>query len=164
MGLYDDVYAALHAAGVRFVVVGGTAVVLHGHARMTVDLDLVVDLEVDNALAAVDALTSLGLLPRLPVDPRDFADAAIRTVWVEQRHLLVFSFFDPVSPAREIDLFATMPVPFAGLHSDAVERTIGGVPIRIASREHLIEMKRAAGRTQDLADIEFLQTLPRTDS
>lgn len=164
MGLYDDVYAALHAAGVRFVVVGGTAVVLHGHARMTVDLDLVVDLEVDNALAAVDALTSLGLLPRLPVDPRDFADAAIRTVWVEQRHLLVFSFFDPVSPAREIDLFATMPVPFAGLHSDAVERTISGVPIRIASREHLIEMKRAAGRTQDLADIEFLQTLPRTDS
>ncbi len=44
MTLYEPVLAALDAAGVRFVVVGGVAVVLHGHPRMTADLDLVVDL------------------------------------------------------------------------------------------------------------------------
>jgi hypothetical protein len=49
VGLYDDVFAALHRAGVRFVVVGGVAVVLQGHIRTTVDLDLVVDLAADAA-------------------------------------------------------------------------------------------------------------------
>jgi hypothetical protein len=41
---YDDVFRALHAARVRYVVVGGTAVVLQGHARLTVDPDSFVDL------------------------------------------------------------------------------------------------------------------------
>ena len=54
MSVYDDVFRSLTAAGVSFVVVGGVAVVLHGHARMTVDLDLVID------LADIAALTELG--------------------------------------------------------------------------------------------------------
>ena len=44
MGAYGDVFAALRDAQVSYVVVGGTAVVLQGHARLTVDLDLVIDL------------------------------------------------------------------------------------------------------------------------
>lgn len=52
---YREVFAALNATGSRYVVVGGTAVVLQGHPRMTVDLDL--DLVVD--LADVRALERL---------------------------------------------------------------------------------------------------------
>jgi hypothetical protein len=78
VGSYDDVFRALDAAGVRYVVVGGTAVVLQGHARLTVDLDLVVDLSPEQAAAAVTALTGIGLLARLPVDTESFADAATR--------------------------------------------------------------------------------------
>lgn len=163
MGLYDDVYAALHAAGVRFVVVGGTAVVLHGHARMTVDLDLVVDLEVDNALAAVDALTSLGLLPRLPVDPRDVADAAVRTVWVEQRQLDALSFYDPDTAARAVDLLVDPPISYADLEPDAVDVPVAGVAVRVASFEHLLSMKRVSGRPQDLADVAVLESLTDED-
>jgi len=39
-GLFEPVLAALDANGVRSVVVGGVATVLHGHARLTADLDL----------------------------------------------------------------------------------------------------------------------------
>ncbi|MDP3713214.1 MAG: hypothetical protein Q8R60_12120 [Mycobacteriales bacterium] len=162
MGLYDDVYAALHAAGVRFVVVGGTAVVHHGHVRLTVDLDLVVDLAVDNAREAVRALTGVGLRPLLPVDPVDFADPAIRTDWVDNRNLMVFTFFDPASVTRRVDVFAIYPVPFEALHDAAVEATMGGVPVKLASRQDLLVMKRAAGRPQDLLDIEALEALPDT--
>lgn len=159
MGIYDDVYAALHGAGVRFVVVGGTAVVLQGHARLTVDLDLVVDLAADRAAAAVAALLSLGLLPRLPVDAADFADPAIRQGWVEHRNLQVFSFYDPNSPWREVDVFATEPVPLDELWGEATVLHIGETPVRVASRRHLVDMKRRAGRPQDLADIAALQEL-----
>ena len=58
MGTYDEVFRALDAASVRYVVVGGTAVVLQGHARLTIDLDLVVDLSQQELSAALDALTA----------------------------------------------------------------------------------------------------------
>ena len=44
MSTIASVFAALDEAGARYVVVGGLAVVLHGYARLTSDIDLVVDL------------------------------------------------------------------------------------------------------------------------
>jgi len=44
VAIFAPVFEALNGARVRYVVVGGVAVVLHGHARLTTDLDLVVDL------------------------------------------------------------------------------------------------------------------------
>lgn len=159
MGIYDDVYVALSEAGVRFVVVGGTAVVLQGHARMTVDLDLVIDLAAEPAAAGVAALSSLGLLPRLPVPVEQFADPAKRQQWVEQRNLMVFSLYDPDSVWREVDLFATDPLPFDELWDEATVVELGGVPVRVASRRHLVAMKRSAGRPRDLDDVAALLAL-----
>ena len=95
MGLYDDVYAAFEAAGVRYVVVGGLAVVMSGHVRATVDLDVVVDLAPAPALQAVHALEGLGFQPRVPVSATDFADPAIRESWIRDKHMQVLSFYDP---------------------------------------------------------------------
>ncbi len=161
MGAYDDVFVALDAAGVRYVVVGGVAVVLRGHARLTVDLDLVVDLAEEAAHATVDALLSLGLLPRLPVDPHEFADAAKRRDWIDNRNLQVFSFYDPGNPLREVDVFAEHPLAFDELHADASAVMLGGVRVPVASVAHLILMKRSAGRPQDLEDIAALMALPK---
>lgn len=163
MAIYDDVFAALNTARVRYVVVGGVAVVLQGHPRMTVDLDLVVDLAADQARAAVAALTGLGLQPRLPVPAADFADPEKRRAWIEQRDLQVFSFFDPTEPMREVDVFATEPLPLDELLADATVVDIGGVPVPVASRAHLVTMKRLAARPQDLADVAALEELEAAD-
>ena len=48
----ESLVRALNEAGVRYLIVGGLAVVAHGHARFTGDVDLVVDLEADNARRA----------------------------------------------------------------------------------------------------------------
>ena len=163
VGIYDDVFAALHAAGVRYVVVGGVAVALQGHLRATVELDLVVDLSEEQALAAVTALSGLGLQPRLPVAAADFANAEIRERWVQDRNLQVFSLFDPQNPLREVDLFATEPVPLHALLADATVVDVVGVPVAVASRRQLIDMKRRAGRPQDLADVAALEELEASD-
>lgn len=154
-----DILRALSGAGVSFVVVGGVAVVLQGHPRMTADLDLVVDLSVDNVRKTVDVLEHLGLVPRLPVAADQFADPEVRRRWVEERNLTVFSMYDPDDPMRVVDIFADPPINFSVLHSDAAVMDVGGTQVSVASRAHLIEMKQLAGRAQDLADIEALQAL-----
>jgi len=68
VSLLEPVLVALHQEGVRYVIVGGVAVVLHGHPRMTADLDLAIDLSVGSPERAVSALSALGLVPRLPVE------------------------------------------------------------------------------------------------
>ncbi|GAC1611968.1 MAG: hypothetical protein NVS3B26_30180 [Mycobacteriales bacterium] len=165
MGLYDDVYAALEKAAVRYVVVGGMAVGLSGHVRATVDLDIVVDLDPAAAQQAVYALEAVGLLPRVPVSAADFADPAVRETWIRDKHMQVLSFYDPQHLAREVDVFVAYPLDFEALIARAVPTAVGDLLVPVAAPEHLIEMKLAAGRPRDLDDVEALQRLQaRKDS
>lgn len=159
MSLFEPILAALEAAGVRSVVVGGVATVLHGYARLTADLDLAIDLRADQPARAIGALTELGLTPLLPVPAMDFADPRQRAEWIRTRDLKVFTLYDPVDPLRQVDLFAQDPVPFDDLWERAVEVRLVALSVRIASIDDLIAMKRSAGRPQDLADIEALQLI-----
>ncbi|GAA5165950.1 nucleotidyl transferase AbiEii/AbiGii toxin family protein [Ornithinimicrobium tianjinense] len=154
-----DLLAALNDAGVDYVVVGGVAVVLRGHARMTVDLDLALDLTTDNLTSALDVLKAQGLVPRLPVPPEQFADPDIRRSWVEQRNLVAFTLHDPSDALREVDLLAITPLPFSTLLTSSDVIDVDDVPVRVASVEHLVAMKRLSGRAQDLADVEALSQL-----
>lgn len=154
-----DVLRALHEAEVRAVVVGGVAVVLHGHPRLTADLDLVLDLASQNVTAALTVLVQQGLRPRLPVAPEQFADPVIRERWQRERNLTVFSLHDPADPLREVDLLAESPLPFDELWDASRIVVVADVPVRVAGIDHLIAMKRAAGRPQDLADVVALEAL-----
>lgn len=159
MSAIEPVLEALTGAGVRFVVVGGVAVVLQGHPRFTADLDLVVDLESEVALRAVDALGRLGLKPRAPVNPRLFADAEVRNAWIEQKGLRVFTMWDPSDPLREVDLFAEHPIPFEELWARADIVTLASGTVRVASIPDLIALKRLADRPEDRLDIEALEAI-----
>lgn len=143
------------------MVVGGFATVLHGHARLTADIDLVVDLAPDEARKAVEALTSLGFRPRAPVDPLAFADPAVRQQWVREKGMRVFSLWNPANPMLEVDLFAAHPVDFEELWNRAEIIKLTQTEVRIASIRDLIRLKRLAGRPQDLADIEALENILR---
>jgi hypothetical protein len=159
VGLYDDVYAALEDARVRYVVVGGMAVVMSGHVRATVDLDIVVDLEPAAAMRAMDALSDLGLQPRVPIAPHDFAKPDVRESWIRDKHMQVLSFYDPQHPAREVDVFVAYPLDFDMLTAGSRLVAVGDRAVPVARIEHLIEMKQAAGRPRDLEDINALQVL-----
>lgn len=60
MGPIPDVLLALSRASVRYVVVGGLAAVMHGVARVTYDLDLVIELTPEACTRAIDALLAIG--------------------------------------------------------------------------------------------------------
>jgi hypothetical protein len=160
--VFESLLASLVESGVRYVVVGGLAVVIQGHARLTADVDLVIDLDPENVRRTIAALTARGLRPLLPVDPMTFADETIRTNWIEERNLQVFSLRDERNPLLTVDLFARDPIPFEELWTRADLVLLGGQQVHVASIADLIAMKRKAGRTQDLLDIEQLQSIERT--
>ena len=84
----DDVRTILRAlndANVRYLIVGGLAVVAHGYVRFTQDIDLVVQLERENVLRAMNALTAIGYRPLIPVDATQFADEALRQQWRDEK-------------------------------------------------------------------------------
>lgn len=154
-----QIFKALADADVEYVVVGGFAVIMHGHLRATRDLDLVVDLQPDNCAKAMQALASIGLRPRLPVTLADFADPAKREDWIQNRNMLVFQLWDPDNPERSVDVFVREPMDVATMLAEASRKDLDGVPIPVASIRHLIAMKQAAGRRGDLDDIEALRQI-----
>lgn len=95
---FQQIIAALEAASVRYVVAGGFAVNLHGFLRATQDLDILVDLDPDNARLAMKTLSSCGMRPRVPVPVSDFVDAEKRRDWYENRNMLVFQLIHPQHP------------------------------------------------------------------
>ena len=161
VALYEPLFDALNRAEVRYVLVGGVAIVLHGFARLTGDVDLAIDLQPVEARKAVVALGQLGLRPRLPVDPLEFADPAVRARWVREKHMRVFTFVDPANPMLVVDCFAADMLPFDGLWARAEVKALTSTTVRVASIADLIALKRQAGRPQDLQDIEALQDIQR---
>jgi hypothetical protein len=156
---FTGLFTLLAAANVRFVVVGGLALLLHGLDRLTADVDLVIDLSTDATRDTVRALTQGGYRAMAPVDPMALADPEQRRAWQATRGMQVFSFWDTTNTRPTVDLMLAPVVSFADLWSDATIVTIGGIDVRVASITHLIRMKEAAGRPQDLADLERLHKL-----
>ena len=161
MSVYEPIFKILNAAGVRYVVVGGVATLLHGYARLTADVDLAVDLAPQEALKIIRALTGKGFRPQVPVSAETFADSAVREEWHQERHMRAFSLVDSTNPMRVVDLLLKPEVPFEELLARSQERLVGETRVRVASLDDLITLKRSAGRPQDLADIKELEAIRR---
>jgi len=159
VGRIEHVFGLLNDAGVRYLVVGGVAVVLHGHLRTTADLDLVLELEPENVRAAIAVLAADGYRPRAPVRFEDFADPATRRSWIEDKNLEVFSLWHADIPGFEIDLFASVPFDFSTVYVRRIDVPVGRTHAPVIALDDLIELKRAAGRNRDLDDVQALLAL-----
>lgn len=160
-GPIETVLAALAQAGVRHIVVGGVAVVLHGHPRLTADVDLVVALDRANALATLAALRALDYRPRAPVAAEGFADPATRRSWVEEKDLKVFTLWSPRFPGTDVDLFVEEPAPFDEMLARGKALRLGELSVVIGSIEDIIAMKRRSPRAIDSEDIAALERIRR---
>lgn len=159
--MFETVFRALNDRGVRYLVAGGVAVVLHGHMRYTKDLDLVVDLAPQQAEAAIEALSGLGLVPSVPVDPLLFADADTRQAWIREKGMTVLSLHHPDDARLVVDLFVEPPADFEALWSAANEMPLETTTVKVVSLNDLIAMKRKAGRPRDMLDVEELEQIKR---
>lgn len=158
---YEDVFSRLNSEGVRYLVVGGVAVNLHGVPRMTADLGLMVDTSSENISRLVKALEFLDYKPRAPVDPRDLIDPDIRRQWREQKHMMVFSFYQISTPYHQVDIFLENPINFEDTYGRKEIMNAEGLEVPVIAIDHLILMKSLADRKQDKADIEALEAVKK---
>jgi predicted nucleotidyltransferase len=163
-GTIERILDALNQEGVRYLVVGGVAVVLHGFLRTTRDLDLVIQLDAANLRKGLQALKGLGYQPVVPVPLDAFADPVTRESWVREKNMVVFSLWHPDRPGFQIDLFAEEPFGFSEVYARALRVPLDRTEATVISLQDLIVLKRQAGRSQDLADIEALERLEKGQS
>jgi hypothetical protein len=158
---YEDVFKKLDEKGVRYLVVGGVALVLHGVIRLTADLDLMVWLDEGNLAKFIVAMKEIGYKPKVPVKAEEFIDPAKRQLWKEEKGMQVFSFYHPAKPMNLIDVFVDEPIDFLTSERRKVTMKAKQIKIPVISKGDLIKLKRLAGRPQDLADIDALNELER---
>ena len=156
---FEAIADALNGQGVRYIVVGGMAVVAHGHGRMTHDLDLVISLDRDNILRTFAALGGLGYQPRVPVTAEAFADPGQRRRWIEEKGMTVLNLYSEAHRTTPVDLFVTEPFAFDEAYGTSIEASLEGIPFRYADLQTLIRMKEEAGRPLDLDDVRQLRLL-----
>ncbi len=156
-------FGALERAGARYLVAGGLAVLAHGYLRLTLDVDLVLDLEPPHPRPALEAFRELSLRPLVPVRLEEFADPGKRRHWVRDKHARVFQLWSERHPTLRVDLFIEPPFEFEPAYRRRHRATIApGIDASFVALEDLLAMKRAAGRPQDLADIDRLEKVRRS--
>ena len=156
----EAIFSALQEAQARYLVVGGVAVIAHGYARTTEDLDLVLDLSTDSLNQALNALQSLGYRPVLPVSLKDFANGELRRDWIENRNMKVFNMVSDEYPDVTIDIFPQEPFPFQSEYELGVWKDVAPtIRARVVSLSTLIKLKLEADRHRDRDDIENLRRL-----
>jgi hypothetical protein len=156
----DELLLALLRADVRFVVIGGIAVGVHGYVRATKDLDIVPDPEPANLSRLAGLLRELNAehvgvgdfspdgFPFDPLDPDQLAQGA---------NFRLNTTLGPLDLMQWVAGIAGDPA-YLGLARDAITVTFRGEQLLVCGLDHLRAMKRAAGREQDLHDLSELES------
>lgn len=154
----DDLLLALTKAQVEFVVIGGVAVGVHDFARATKDLDIVPDPSPENMERLARLLVEINAqqvgvgdfspdeFPFDPTDPVQLAEGANFRLDTSHGPLDILQWVAGI----EADLAYTE------LGPKAFPVQFRDIQIQVCSLDHLLSMKRAAGRKQDLEDLEQL--------
>ncbi len=148
----------LHDHGVEHIIIGGLAVSAHGHVRPSMDLDIVPNPTRENFERLVAALMGANAVES---EVSDFKPAELPMSATRVNDLLQGGNFCLVTDLGDLDLFQwasgiEADDLYAELDREALPGSVEGVPVRVCGLEHLRAMKRAAGRLQDLADLERL--------
>lgn len=139
---YEDLFKALNACGVKYLVIGGQAVIFHSQPRFTKDIDVWLPPELNDGQDIYAALRKFGA-PLKGLSPKDFANRKL---------ILQIG----VAPVR-IDLIVdVLGVDYAKAWKGRVKSRYGKTPMHFVGLKELLKSKRTAGRKQDLLDVSKL--------
>lgn len=140
---FKEFIQLLNKNRVKYLIVGGYAVALHGHPRYTKDLDIWIYIEKNNAEKLINALHEFGFAS-LDIKSSDF--------------LVKENVIQLGSPPNRIDLLTSVDgVEFNSCYQSKVEVKIEDIIVDFINLEDLKKNKKATGRYQDLADLENLE-------
>lgn len=124
--IYEEIFKEFELRYVGYPVVGGIAVNLYGFVRLTMDLDIMVDLSDKNLSKVVDVTGKFGYTPRVPVNRHEFISKEERDEWIKEKRAVGFTSIDLKKPFKQIDIFLSNLIDFEGACSRREVMTIGG--------------------------------------
>lgn len=146
---FRDLLSIFNAHGVEYLVIGAYALAAHGRVRATGDIDVWVRPTLENADRVINALAAFG--------------APLHDLTVSDLSQPGTVFQIGVAPIRIDILTGIDEVEFAEAWSTRFETRFMDQPVPVLSEVLLIRNKRAVGRAQDLADIEWLESHAKRD-
>ena len=136
----EKIALALDEGRIRYMIIGGQAVLLHGEQRLTRDIDITLGVTVEKLDVVLKLAKGIGLNPL--VDPETFT-----------RKTMVLPCEDPQTGIRVDFIFSSSPY-----EQQAIERSLsvkmGRPQVKFASPEDLIVHKVFVGRPRDLEDVK----------
>jgi predicted nucleotidyltransferase len=136
---FKEFLKLLEDNGVRYLLIGGYAVIMHGHPRFTSDLDLVVSPSEGNVSRLIKSLQEFG-----------FAGPALQSsVFTSPRSLVRLG----VEPIKIEILNYIEGADFDAALDRAETRLVEDIRIKLISLTDLLANKQAVGRPQDLVDV-----------
>ena len=141
---FKELLSAFNAGKVRYLIVGGYAVSFHAQPRATNDLDILIGADAENSKAVYAALAKFGA-PIEGLSSKDFAEPD--------------NFFRMGTPPVMVDIMPNITgVEFEEAWSRRVDVQIDDdLSVPFISRQDLLVAKLAAGRAQDLIDVDALR-------
>ena len=144
---FRDLFSELCSADARFLVAGAHAVIHYSVPRYTKDLDLWVEATDENAQRVFEALTRFGA-PVSDLTTSDLCDpGTVFQIGIEPNRIDILTHIEGLD--------------FEGAWQRREMTTYGGIAIPVLGIDDLIASKRAAGRPQDLLDLEWLERARR---
>jgi hypothetical protein len=140
---FKELLSIFNSKGVKYLVIGGYAVIRYAEPRYTKDLDLWTKADPENGLAVYEALREFGA-PLTNLSPEDFAQEGY--------------FYQMGVPPVRVDILMSVPgLSFNSAWEKRVPVDFDGVIMPFISKEDLIISKRTSGRPQDLIDADLLE-------
>lgn len=158
---YLDLFSKLQQFEVKYLLIGGLAVSLHGVERATMDIDITVAMQPNNLDKLIACAESLDLKPVLPIPLSSLKNIEQLKQWHQEKNLLAFALRTEEIAGVTLDILLFPPIEFSKMQPNVTQFDIGNVVVNVASIDDLITLKRAAGRAIDLSDIEHLNKLKR---
>ena len=154
---YRQIFQALSDAEIRYLVVGGVAVNLHGYRRFTGDIDILLALDEKNLEKMTTLMHEMGYVERLPVALKSLSDRRQVERWVEEKGMTAYSFLSGDQSRINIDILADASLRYSDFASRMVVVDMEeGLHVPVIALDDLLAMKREAGRDQDIVDVKKL--------
>ncbi|MFO7601255.1 MAG: nucleotidyltransferase [Candidatus Desulfacyla sp.] len=147
---FKELLKSFKSYNIRYLIVGGYAVMKYSEPRFTKDLDVFIATDQNNATAVYKALKEFGA-PLENLTSKDFSQKGY--------------FYQMGSPPLRVDIMMSIPgVEFDQAWENREVVELGDLEIYFISRSDLIRSKEASGRLQDKMDVDKLKEAARLDA
>ncbi len=156
---YQSILRAFAEQKLRYLIVGGIAVNLHGYPRFTNDIDILLALDHDNLATMARIMESMGYQQRLPISIQELEDSdKVRTL-MKEKGLVAYSFINAQEPQFNIDVLVSESMEFEKFSVHTMKAEVWGLDVPVVSIDDLITMKQHSDREKDVQDVVALLEL-----